>query len=439
MSDHMNKENFFLDEDDLRDYEEYKKSHSGPSGIRERSGEGLPFIEDGDEDPAWTRPAGTAPRQEKAPGEERKAAREDRPDVMEIPSGGRKAPGRGPVRRPAARKKRRKRPHPVRNFFLVLILVLALGMGAMAALFLPSGRNISPSFNTGARESASQKAWTTIALFGVDSREQNLGEGNNRSDAIMICAVHKVTGKIRLVSLYRDTFLDVGGGTYTKANAAYAYGGPEQAVTMLNTNLDLHIRDYVTVGFEGLADTIDALGGVDLDLDAEEAGYLNQYVEDMHAEIGTPNDKVEVADGRQHVTGIQAVAYCRIRYTAGDDYKRTERQRTVLKAVVDKAKKSSPARLLKAATTFSEGISTSLSKPEMTALLLKAPFCSLDETSGLPASELRTADMIQGQSCVIPLTLAENARWLHEHLYDEEGYSVSSALQERSDYIQSVY
>ena len=285
----------------------------------------------------------------------------------------------------------------------------------------------------------SQRAWTTIALFGVDSREQNLGEGNNRSDAILICAVHKLTGKIRLVSLYRDTFLDVGDGTYTKANAAYAYGGPQQAVTMLNTNLDLHIRDYVTVGFEGLADTIDALGGVDLDLTAEEAGYLNEYVEDMHYEIGTPDVRVEVADGLRHVTGIQAVAYCRIRYTAGDDYKRTERQRTVMKAVLSQARKSSPVRLLKAVRTFSDGIATSLSKPEMTALLLKAPLYSLDETSGLPAAELRTADMIQGQSCVIPLTLAENARWLHEHLYDEKGYRVSSALQQRSDYIQSVY
>lgn len=438
MSDHMNKENFFLDEDDLRDYEEYKKSHGGP-GPREGSGERLPYIEDRDDDPAWSRPAGRNAGQEKAPGGERRSAGQSGPDVMEIPSGGKRASGGRSVRRSTAKRRRRKRPHPVRNFFLVLILVLALGIGAMAAMFLPSGKTISPSFNSGAGESMSQKAWTTIALFGVDSREQNLGEGNNRSDAILICAVHKLTGKIRLVSLYRDTFLDVGGGTYTKANAAYAYGGPGQAVTMLNTNLDLHIRDYVTVGFEGLADTIDALGGVDLDLDSEEAGYLNQYVEDMHAEIGTPDDKVEVADGRQHVTGIQAVAYCRIRYTAGDDYRRTERQREVMKAVLAQARKSSPVRLLKAAKTFSEGISTSLSKPEMTALLLKAPLYSLDETSGLPAKELRTADMIQGQSCVIPLTLAENARWLHEHLYDEEGYTVSPALQERSDYIQSVY
>ena len=433
MSDHLNRDNFFLDEDDLRDYEEYKKSHSGPEGTRRRSGERLSYIPDRDDDPAWMRPGESLKGREKGPAGER------RQPVTEIPSAGKRQAAGGKAKRPEGRKRRRKRSHPVRNFFLVLLLVLVLGMGALAAFFLPSGRPISPSFNPGAREGAAQKAWTTIALFGVDSREQNLGEGNNRSDAILICAVHKLTGEIRLVSLYRDTFLDVGGGTYTKANAAYAYGGPEQAVTMLNTNLDLHIRDYVTVGFEGLADTIDALGGLELELDAEEAGYLNQYVSDMHAEIGTPDDKVEVTDGRQHVTGIQAVAYCRIRYTAGDDYRRTERQRTVMKAVLEKAGRSSPLRILKAVRTFSGGIATSMSRPGMMALLLKAPLYSLDETSGLPAAELRTADMIQGQSCVIPLTLAENARWLHERLYGEEGYQVSSSLQERSDYIQSVY
>lgn len=426
MSDRNTQQNFFLDEDDLRDYEEYKKSH----GAAERSREKLPYIRDGEEDPAGTSFRTPVRRQQKAAageGRARRSAGSARPEERRRPAG------------PAPKKRRRKRSHPIRNFFLVLILVAALGTGAFAALFLPGGKDISPSFNSGADVSLSQRAWITVALFGVDSREQNLGEGNNRSDAILICAIHKLTGKIRLVSLYRDTFLDVGDGTYTKANAAYAYGGPEQAVTMLNTNLDLHIRDYVTVGFEGLADTIDALGGVDLELDTEEAGYLNQYVEDMHYEIGTSDDRVEVADGLQHVTGIQAVAYCRIRYTAGDDYRRTERQREVMKAVLSQAKKSSPVRLLKAARTFSDGIATSLSKPEMTGLLLKAPLYSLDETSGLPASELRTADMIQGQSCVIPLTLAENARWLHEHLYDEKGYRVSSALQQRSDYIQSVY
>ena len=427
MSDHLNRDNFFLDEDDLRDYEEYKKSHSGPEGTRRRSGERLSYIPDRDDDPAWMRPGESLKGREKGPAGER------RQPVTEIPSAGKRQAAGGKAKRPEGRKRRRKRSHPVRNFFLVLLLVLVLGMGALAAFFLPSGRPISPSFNPGAREGAAQKAWTTIALFGVDSREQNLGEGNNRSDAILICAVHKLTGEIRLVSLYRDTFLDVGGGTYTKANAAYAYGGPEQAVTMLNTNLDLHIRDYVTVGFEGLADTIDALGGLELELDAEEAGYLNQYVSDMHAEIGTPDDKVEVTDGRQHVTGIQAVAYCRIRYTAGSDYKRTERQRAVLTQIFDSARKQGVPKLIQIADSLLNDISTSFSNTELIGLATTAAGCSLGETTGFPF-ELQAANIAAGD-CVVPVNLANNVSELHAFLYGTEGYTPSSTVQQISDEI----
>ena len=405
MSANKPDEAFFLDEDDLQDYEEYKRNHGGPAPEMK---EEAPFTE---------RPK--APRA-KAPV--------------------RQAPLQEPVRpRPVKKVRRRRRRHPIRNFVLVLVLTLLLGMGAFAAMFLPESYPIHPSYNSGASQSLASRAWTTIALFGVDSRDQNLAEGDNRSDAILICAIHKLTGEVRLVSLYRDTFLDVGGGNYTKANAAYAYGGPGQAVTMLNTNLDLHIHDFAAIGFEGLANAIDALGGVDLELTAEEAGYLNQYVEDMYWELGTSDESVKVEDGMQHLTGIQAVAYCRIRYTAGDDYKRTERQRTVMKAVLTRARHAGPGTLLRAARTLSEGTATSMNKAELLALLVRAPLYKLDETSGLPAQELRTADMIQGQSCVIPLTLAENARWLHEILYGEKGYEVSPELQERSNYIQSLY
>ena len=109
--------------------------------------------------------------------------------------------------------------------------------------------------------------YTNIALFGVDSTEGELEQGNNRSDMIMIASIHKLTGEVKLVSVYRDTLLRVSeDDLYTKCNAAYAYGGPQQAVSMLNRNLDLNIRDYATVGFGGLADAIDAVGGIELDI-----------------------------------------------------------------------------------------------------------------------------------------------------------------------------
>ena len=164
----------------------------------------------------------------------------------------------------------------------------------------------------------------------------------------MICSINKKTGETRLVSVYRDTLLNIGGGDYRKCNAAYAFGGPQQAVAMLNANLDLNITDFVTVGFEGLAETIDALGGIDLEITEEEMEYMNSYMDDMYYEIGTEYD--EVADwGMQHLSGIQATAYCRIRYTAGDDFRRAERQRTVLMLTMEKARKANPLRLAAAA------------------------------------------------------------------------------------------
>ena len=234
--------------------------------------------------------------------------------------------------------RQKKRHHPIRNFFLIL-LALIIGAAAGGLMYMRSlmqtvnsvdlEESLQSSIHPSVLAAETMKGYQNIALFGVDSREQDLLGGDNRSDTIMICSINKKTGKIKLVSVYRDTLLDIGGGEFRKCNAAYAYGGPQQAIAMLNSNLDLNITDFVTVGFEGLADTIDALGGIDLEITDEEMEYMNSYMEDMYDELGI--DYEEVTDsGMQHLSGIQATAYCRIRYTEGDDFKRAQRQRTVL-------------------------------------------------------------------------------------------------------------
>lgn len=98
--------------------------------------------------------------------------------------------------------------------------------------------------------------YTNIALFGVDSREGNLGAGS-RSDCIIVASLNNQTKEIRMVSIYRDTLLNLSDGTYQKCNAAYSYGGPQMAINMLNMNLDLDIEDYVTVDFSAIADGIE--------------------------------------------------------------------------------------------------------------------------------------------------------------------------------------
>ncbi|MBQ2641856.1 MAG: LCP family protein [Lachnospiraceae bacterium] len=283
------------------------------------------------------------------------------------------------------------------------------------------------------------KGYTNIALFGVDSRSGDLLDGDNRSDTIMIASINKETGEIRLVSVYRDTMLNVGDDYYTKANTAYALGGPERAINMLNLCFDMNIVDFVTVGFEGLAHTIDALGGIELEIDEEEREYLNMYVHDMSVELGTDDTPVEET-GTVLVTGIQATAYSRIRYTAGDDFKRAERQRIVLEKTLQKAKQASPTTLVDVANNVMGDMATSLSSKELMSLILKAGSLELADTGGLPREEYRAfGENYEDGSFILPLTLEDNVKWLHEFLFDQEDYQLSDEASSVDTYLQNNF
>lgn len=342
-------------------------------------------------------------------------------------------------------EKRKKKKHPVRNFFL-LILVMIIALSGAFLIYMRSllqtvdsvdlENALESSISQQVRDDRGMAGYQNIALFGVDSRDQDLLSGDNRSDTIMICSVNKKTGETRLVSVYRDTLLNIGGGDYRKCNAAYAFGGPQQAVAMLNANLDLNITDFVTVGFEGLAETIDALGGIDLEITEEEMEYMNSYMDDMYYEIGTEYD--EVADwGMQHLSGIQATAYCRIRYTAGDDFRRAERQRTVLMLTMEKARKANPLRLAAAAGAVMGRTATSLSSGELMLFILRARMMDITESTGFPTEEDRIFATVNGESCVIPYYLTTNVRKLHRTLFDQEDYEPSPTVEEYNDIINA--
>ena len=349
------------------------------------------------------------------------------------------------AQRSAYERRKRRKKHPIRNFFLA-ILLLALLLAGGTLLYLRSRLQtvnsveledvLQSSISMQVQQDEAMAGYQNIALFGVDSREQDLLSGDNRSDAIMVCSINKKTGKIKLVSVYRDTLLDIGGGEMRKCNAAYAFGGPQQAVAMLNRNLDLNITDFVTVGFEGLADTIDALGGIDLEITEEEMEYMNSYMDDMYYEIGTEYD--EVTDyGMQHLSGIQATAYCRIRYTAGDDFKRAERQRTVLALTLQKAREANLLQLIAAANAALGKTATSLSSGELFMFILRAKGMDLTDSTGFPTEEDRIFATINGESCVVPYYLTTNVRKLHETLFGEEDYESSPTVGEINDIINS--
>lgn len=277
--------------------------------------------------------------------------------------------------------------------------------------------------------------YRNIVLFGVDSREKVLLNGT-RSDTIMIASVNEKTQEVKIVSLYRDTFLNVGENTYNKANVAYAYGGPSRAVEMLNNNLDLNITDYVTVGFSGLIDIVDAVGGIAINLTEEEVGYLNSYQICMAEELGREYVPVEVA-GEQVLNGMQATAYCRIRYTAGSDFKRTQRQRDVLIQILEKAKTMSLVEMNVAIDAILPKVATSLDIKEILEIASNAKDYTVVDNTGIPFKKnLVGAFVGKKGSCVVPYDLEENVIQLHQFLYNDEDYEPSETVKRYNEEIR---
>ena len=268
--------------------------------------------------------------------------------------------------------------------------------------------------------------YLNVALFGVDSRDNELGEGT-RSDTIMIASLNRETLEVKISSVYRDTLLQQSDGTLNKANAAYAYGGPEGAVAMLNENLDMDIEHYVTVNFNALIDVIDAVGGVEIDVQQEEISYINGYATEIIKVTG--KDSMGVMEpGLQTLNGVQATAYSRIRYTAGDDFKRAERQREVLTKVIEKLQGASLSQINKIIDKVFPEVSTNFTLTEILDYALDAFDYKLGETTGFPFD--KSTDTLNNiGSVVIPVTLESNVQQLHEFFFGAgDGYTPSSTV-----------
>ncbi len=295
---------------------------------------------------------------------------------------------------------------------------------------------ISQSINESVATNEQMSGFTNLALFGVDSREEELTK-NTRSDTIIIASINNANGDIKLCSVYRDTYLNLSNDTYTKCNAAYAQGGPEQAISMLNMNLDMDIEDFITIGFRGLTDVVDALGGVTIEVTDAEIPHLNNYQSTMATELKLKYTPV-TSSGVQTLNGLQATAYCRIRYTAGDDFKRAERQRNVLMACLQKAQGMSYTQLETVANNAFNETYTSLDLSEILELLKNITNYRVIDNSGFPYETMRTTGtMGKAGSCVLPIDLKSNVKWLHQFLFDDTEYEVTGDVQKYSDKIQA--
>lgn len=270
-----------------------------------------------------------------------------------------------------------------------------------------------------------ETGYLNVALFGLDSREGDLGKGN-RSDTMMIASLNKATGEVKLVSVYRDTLLKLDDGSYNKANAAYAFGGPEGAISMINRSMDMDISKYVAVNFNALVDVIDALGGLDITLTDAEVVHMNNYCVETSKVTGADYTKIEPeVAGTYHLNGVQAVSYSRIRYTEGGDFERTSRQRHVLELIAEKAQSASFSTLNKIIDKVFPQVSTNFTITEMIAYAKDIAKYKLGDSMGFPDNN--SFDMLDVVgSVVIPETLTSNVEDVHKFLFGDDGYTISS-------------
>ena len=372
------------------------------------------------------------------------------------------------VKRMSAKQREAKKRRNIIIFAVEVIIILI--MGAVLYLVLnttsssphitviePDKVAINPVVQAEKEEGGTMHGYRNIALFGVDATKESQLYKSSRSDCTMVASINMDTGDIKLVSVYRDSYLNLGNDKYNKCNGAYSSGGAEQAVKMLNMNLDLDITDFVTVGYAGLAEVIDGLGGVWIDVSEAELRYINdyqysilgklakQYIGTVPSDLNfTPDEyfsdynlkKVESA-GYQLLDGLQATAYCRIRYV-GNDFERTSRQREVIKAIEAQAKQASASTLLNTFNKAIDDIYTSLDTDDIRELLPKIAEYRIVEEAEFPGRKGRiTVNMGAKGSCEVPIDLVSSVADLHELLFDDTNYQVSETVREISAEIAS--
>ena len=344
-----------------------------------------------------------------------------------------------PVKLKARRKKKRK------IWFILLEIAVLIGILCFAGYSyigsrldlmqrLPWNPDEIKNVEISEEKQEQMSGYWTIAVFGVDSRNSSVGNGNN-SDVNILCNIDQGTGEIRLVSVYRDSYLNISDkNTYNKINAAYMQGGPEQVVKALNRNLDIDIDDYATFNWKAVADAINILGGIDVEITKSEFYYINAFISETVKATGVASTQLKSA-GMNHLDGVQAVAYGRLRLM-DTDYARTERQRKVISLAFEKMKKADWATINNIVQTVFPQVATSIEINDLLKIGRNITRYHLTETTGFP-SELREKKMGRKGACVIPQTLESNVIELHHFLFGDEEYTPTETVRTISQKIVS--
>lgn len=326
-------------------------------------------------------------------------------------------------------EKRRKKRRRKRVLFLFLEIIVFVFLGTISYGLLKYGKLDTQMFQDDEimiNDGMEKEGYTTVALFGGDSREGVLGEGTH-ADTIMVASIDNQTKEVRIASVYRDTMTKQANGEIKKANYAYFSGGPSAAINMLNRNFDLDIMDYVTVDFTALADVVDTLGGLEIDVTDAEAAEMNNYIGETATVTG--REAKQTQGGLQTLDGAQAVTYARIRKNVGGDYARTDRQRVIIQKLVEKVKRSDLITINGILNDTFEKVSTSFSLKELIQLAAGTMKYEIVGTSGFPFERIDGSVSGIG-SVVVPLGVVENVEELHAFLYPKSDYIVSDIVRE---------
>lgn len=322
---------------------------------------------------------------------------------------------------------KKKRRSPLRTILFLLLLLVLIILIFLGIAFVKLGNIQTTSLDetqlVTVNEDANMQNYTNYALFGIDSQTGSMSDTGNRSDSIIVVSVNNKTKDVKLLSIYRDTFVSIN-GQYNKINAAYSWGGPVLAVSTINRNLDLNIEKYATVNFQIMADLVNALGGIEMDIDSSILDNLNDYIGDMNRINGGDSPEIPAA-GTYTLDGNQAVAYSRIRYTAGGDLARAGRQREVLQKIFEKGKRS-PLKLMSAMDDVLPQIKTNMDRSELFRMLLSVFRYDIIDQQGFPWDQKEMK--YNGTYYGFPTTLEENAVRAHEYLFGTSNYQVSDEL-----------
>lgn len=350
-------------------------------------------------------------------------------------AGGRRAAREAAAADPAAAAVKRRRKMIIVFIILEILFLLGTGLYRYAqnkiSLIQPSqfkpAQVTNPNIPQGKVEE--MEGYWTIALFGVDSRNNSVGKGNN-ADVIIICNIDQGSGEIKLVSVFRDTYLSVSDdGLYNKINQAYFLGGPKQAVEALNRNLDLQIDDFATFNWKAVVDAVNILGGVDVELSKAEFYYINAYITETVEATGVGSYQLKQA-GLNHLDGVQAVAYARLR-KMDTDFARTERQREIIDLCFQKLKKSDFAVVNNVMEAVFPQILSSVTIDDIIPAAKNLTKYTIADTMGFPAAR-SDANMGKKGACVIPQTLESNVTLLHQFLFGDENYQPSDMVKKIS-------